>query len=487
MKLNEITRYAALAGLLAGSVLTGCNDDGDNGNEGGGELEVPETYSFESAFVEGESSVAFSGQVFRHILIAELNSYIGGMTAAIDGGSISDPDRASLMAGFERYLLFDSSVDGEAALELTTDPATLQDIHNDVSSDKDLIGKLAGNDATTDHRNWTEGGFAGWSDASIADEGGSIETPEGLIYAFLNQIAANAADRINSEPATDPLTGDDLPVTVTETGLDLAQLTQKFLLGAIAFSQGVDDYLDDDVEGKGLLSPNTRNGDATYSTLEHQWDEGFGYFGASIYYGDFSDDQLAGGDTNYRDIDEDGSIDLLSEYNFGHSTNAAKRDRGVAEINGGTDFTQDAWDAFRSGRALIRQALLDGDGELSESELNELRGYRDDAVAAWEGAIAATVVHYINDTIEVLEQEDPSFLELAKVFSEMKGFALGLQFNRNSPILDDFDELHTLMGDSPALPNDDQAVIDAYIEDLLEARDLMAAAYGFDEEWAQGW
>ena len=54
---------------------------------------------------------------------------------------------------------------------------------------------------------------------------------------------------------------------------------KKFLLGAVAFSQGADDYLDDDVAGKGLLVFGYIPAEGKkYSALEHAWDEGFGYF-----------------------------------------------------------------------------------------------------------------------------------------------------------------------------------------------------------------
>lgn len=40
-------------------------------------LVVPEVYEFSSRFVTGESSVSYSGQIPRHILIEDLKAYIG--------------------------------------------------------------------------------------------------------------------------------------------------------------------------------------------------------------------------------------------------------------------------------------------------------------------------------------------------------------------------------------------------------------------------
>jgi hypothetical protein len=83
----------------------------------------------------------------------------------------------------------------------------------------------------------------------------------------------------------------------------------------------------------------------------------------------------------------------------------------------------------------------------------------------------------------------------------MKGFALGLQFSPVSPFrasdsaLADLKNVLALMGDGPVLADGSQAGavgadlsrIDAYAEDLLTARGLLAAAYGFDEENVANW
>ena len=38
--------------------------------------------------------------------------------------------------------------------------------------------------------------------------------------------------------------------------------------------------------------------------------------------------------------------------------------------------------------------------ELTDDQIAELQVYRDQAVGAWEKAISATVVHYINDVLQ---------------------------------------------------------------------------------------
>lgn len=502
--------------MAALMTLAACGDDGDanstsNNNQptpdmapdmpdtdmDPDELVVPTTYTFESKFEAGKSSVAYDGQIARHVLIIELQRYIQGLSAQIDGGTFEPTDDGQVMAAFNFYIDFDSASNGEEPLSIMTTPKLLQTTYNDISKNKKLRDKIAGNDTSTDHVDWKTK-FAGWKDQTIAAHGGATTSPEGLITAFLETIEAQAIRRANGEV----LMGTDgvaLPVYVTPEGLDLDQLTQKFLGVSIAFHQGTDDYLDDDIMGKGLLADNTKAVDGkTYTELEHAWDEAFGYFGAAVNYADYTDEELsaAGGrdgyKAGYQDTNGDGKIDLLTEYNFGHSTNAAKRDRGSKDMT--VDMTKRAFDAFLRGRAIITRAA---GRALTPDELTALKAERDRAERAWEEAIAATALHYINDVLRDMEKfgtADYKFLDHAKHWGELKGFALGLQFNPRSPVTDaKFTELHDLIGDAPVLATADAAAITNYKTRLIAARKLLADAYGFpaanlgDDKGVGGW
>ena len=117
----------------------------------------------------------------------------------------------------------------------------------------------------------------------------------------------------------------------------------------------------------------------------------------------------------------------------------------------------------------------------------------DQAVDAWEAAIAATVVHYINDTIADTEaiDDDPgnySFLDHAKHWSEMKGFALGLQYNPRSKLsATDFAQVHVLIGDRPVLATATAVQRQAYVTSLIAARDIFQTSYGFSVANVEGW
>lgn len=439
---------------------------------------VPEHYAFESAFLPGVSSVNYTGQTMRHVLIMDLQRYIQAMTTAIDSATFAPDTAGQVVSALDFYFRFDSDSDGGESIGLSTDPAALQSVYDDISTNKSIVDKLAGNDPSTDYVDWTDGGFKGWSDAALAAHGGGIDSPEAFVVAIFSLIEKQAIDRAVDGIIPDGPDGQPLPVHVTPDGWDLDQLLQKFLTGAVAFHQAADDYLDDDVAGKGLLASNVPASESdAWTPLEHQWDEGFGYFGAAIDYKDYTDDLLAS--TGYRDSDEDGAIDLLTEYNFGHSTNAAKRDRG-AKAGGETDLTGDAIDAFLTGRAIIAAAA---GRELTEAELDALKEQRDKAILAWEKAIAATALHYVNDVLKSMATfgtDDYDYLTHAKRWAELKGFALSLQFNPRSPTRGEtFDELHTLIGDRPVLPGADTADIDAYRVALREARALLLDAYDF--------
>ena len=188
---------------------------------------------------------------------------------------------------------------------------------------------------------------------------------------------------------------------------------------------------------------------------------------------------------------------------LGNSTNCAKRDAGATVP---TSFTQDAFDAFVAGRKILQDA---GDaGELTAAQQAELDVHIVTASVTWEKCIAATVIHYINDVLSDMARfEDGLFvdldhyLDLAKHWGEMKGFALGLQFNPNSPFrtagsgvtVADLKTALSLMGDAPVLADGTQLgeVFEggaaAYTIDLIMARDILEDAYDFNAQNVANW
>ena len=475
----------AIAAVLA---LTGCtaDPDGDTGNDG--TVDQPGSYAFPSR-LDGESSVSYTGQVFRHILIAGLADRVGSLTSSIeDGDVVPTADGQEVSSSLLDFYAFDADSAFAAtsvSIDLHDDDvphlSLSQNSLADFGSGSYLEQKIAGHDTTGQHKEWSTE-FEGWGDKGAT-------SPHDLVLGWFAQLDTQAYGWMNGNYPTNPVSGGPISeVYVTTEGLDLQQLIQKFLLGAVAFSQGADDYLDDDLSGKGLNSDHSAmEAGQNYTALEHAWDESFGYFGATRDYIDYTNDEIAGKGGRedyahgYHDANDDGVIDLRSEYNFGHSVNAAKRDRGSIAA---TDYTGGAYEGFAVGRALLAST----EGPLTESQRGELAGYRDLALLNWELAIASTVVHYINDVLGDLgawasDQLDPTavasyrFETHAKHWSELKGFALSLQFNPRSPMSDlEFTNLQALIGEAPEIPdgsNDPAA-------NLLAARDLLKEAYDFE-------
>ncbi len=445
---------------------TALSTDTDTTIDTAGDTGTPvdlEGYDFPSAFTDG-SSVSYSGQIFRQLLIDDMKSHLGGMTDRLNAGTFF-PVAGEVETELDFYFEFDSDAYGQVPLLKTGSADVLQSVYDDVSSGKNLVEKIAGNDATGQHEDWTTG-MVGWDAVGIT-------TPESLVRAWFAQIDDQAVDW--AAGAT-PLGPDGSPVPavyVTPEGQDLQQLLEKVLRGALAYSQATDDYLDDDLADKGLNSSHEDPGDAAYSDLEHAWDEGFGYFGAARTYGSWTDAEISDKD---MDVDGDAAIDLLTEVCWGHSVNAGKRDAG-AEV--ATDMTADAWDGFLAGRTLLADTA---GSPLSGDQLAELQGYRDQAVLAWEQAIASTIVHYVNDTLQdmgAIGTDDYSFADHAKHWSELKGFALGLQFNRMSPMTADFAELHSHLGQAPVLPSAGGADVEDYADALIAARTLIVPTSTF--------
>ena len=138
------------------------------------------------------------------------------------------------------------------------------------------------------------------------------------------------------------------------------------------------------------------------------------------------------------------------------------------------------------GRFIITSAK----GALSADAAKELAAQRDIILLNWDKAIAATVVHYINDVLSDMSKigtADYDFYTHAKHWGELKGFGLSFQFNRFSPLKDDFVKFHDLVGDAPVLGTATKEDQDKYAQALKDARALLGKAYGFATNNVENW
>ncbi len=494
--------------------------DSDVDGEGDACDPIPTTYTYENE--SSESTVFYDGQNARQILISDLVDAMNALTR--DAGNVP----ADVVESLEFYYSLDAATrdgsytavfnlsGGENLIGNDTDAPAPTIAPGAVSGGDTLVSKTGGNDGSCANCVAFDSEFFGWA-VFEASDGANAQALVEEFFRLLGEEAADTSDTIITTGGTPANIG---VATVTEEGLDLRQLVQKLLLGVVTLSQGTGDYLSIDFGSEANLS--LRNGGAGPDTEgAHDFDEAFGYFGAARNFNDLDDGVIRNG-YSFAESDSivvDSAIDVRSEFNFGNSTNCAKRDQGSAGNANPTDYTKEAFDAFLLGREILQNAA--DAATLTEEADAALQDQITIASQTWEKCVAATVIHYINDVTTNMNDfvgeefaDLDNFLDLAKHWGEMKGFALGLQFNPRSPFrtgevvvdgtsqavsvtIDDLQMLLELMGTAPVLADGTQngvlAGADAataksdYLADLMTARDILEEAYAFDAENVANW
>ena len=413
----------------------GCEDEEATANDTDTmTMETPTEFFFESRFEEhaGESSVSYSGQVVRNLLVNDIKSLIasnvgGGNTATINSMMANDDPNLAIYTG--------------SGLN------TVQTKYHDISTSQ-LNDRLA-------------------AVISYTDPG----------------YGANAQDMITGWVA------ESEGYSVRPGGLDLGQMTQKVMWGAIAYWQGTSKYM-----SKIPNDDNTMSDDGDpYTAMEHHWDESFGYFGAARDYNTgYSDDTDRKTDP-YNDSNGDGLIDFKTEYNMGWAVTAAKRDL-VDGVSVDYDFTKTIFDAYLEGRTLI----------YNQAPLDEILVQRDIILNTWEKVVAAVSIHYINDTMSDLEAlisagdsnlawdnlpESGDGYKYNIHWAEMRAYAHGLIYNDFKLISDaDIATVLGYMGTAPAY-NDgsDFSAMQTLHDNLALAKPILQAAYGFSDAHMANW
>ena len=220
MKLNKVAVFA----FLSLFIFSACEDNNNDDEPAVTKITEPATYTFNSRFSEGVSSVSYTGQVVRNLLINDIKTQMG-----TDAGSKNPATLLSMMA----------NDDASRVILSKGDLSTVQSKYHDIST-SNLNDRLDAVESIT---------IPGYN-----------ATAKTLISGWLQESASTGKIRA--------------------TGLDFAQMTQKTMWGAISYWQATSKYMskiptDDNsvaVDGK------------TYTVMEHHWDESFGYFGAALDY-----------------------------------------------------------------------------------------------------------------------------------------------------------------------------------------------------------
>ena len=367
--------------------VASCTDGIQNGDETGIDcggacnpcevaLEVPATYIFER---DGSSTVSFGGQTTRILMSEELIDEMKDETSTI----------AIMNAMF--------------AHEEGNDDFSDPDLN---ASDKNIRGKTA---ASSDYfsNNATDQALI------RADFEGWIETQVNEVYPNWNVAAvAGTAGQIADGSSTRYITGQ---------GLEMNQVFNKSLIGALMVDQILNNYISSNVlDGfEDANDSETLVDGKNYTDMEHDWDEAYGYaFGTAQ---DLVDPRPTIGDDD----------SFLNKY--------------IGRVEGDDDFAGIAdaiYQAYKTGRA----AIVAKDYEERNTQAEILRGLISEV-------IGVRAVYYLQQGKNALDQPTPDFGGGFHDLSEGYGFIYSLQFTR--------------------MPNTDspyftKAEVDAFLEDLMD-------------------
>ncbi|MEM7269465.1 MAG: DUF4856 domain-containing protein [Pseudomonadota bacterium] len=335
------------------------------------------------------NSVAYTGQIARYVLHDSLKKLAGKG----DGGGNAAALEAQMMS---YYAGSDSDLPILAPTGKEGFPV-LQTMVNQISKGKNLSGKFY------------NGAMPAWPGDKTGKE----------VVEHMISLAAKSNKGYDAE-----------------NGMDWGQLISKFTLGAVSYSQAVDNYLDEKMGADNKPNDKPYKDGAYYTGKEHSWDEAFGYFGAAAHSAGLSGDVnyaiAKGKDLGAADANGDGVVDLKSEYVFGNAYYAADADK-----SGVTSYMADIVGAFVDGRNLIASA----NGEkLSSDQLAQLQGYAKTISDEWEKVLAEATFKYAGSVYkDIAKLQEASGDEKAKVYrayvkhwGELKGFAMALQTGKNN-------------------------------------------------------
>lgn len=340
-----------------------CADGVQNGDETGLDcggtctpcetaIENPDTYSFER---EGASSVDFSGQITRLKMGGEFVSAL----------SVHTNTSEQLQAMFAHE-------EGNADFSEADLNASDKSIRSKTAASVDLFADNATDQAII------RADFDSWIDSQV-DE------------VFVNWETAAAPGIAGQVPQ------DDRVRYVNAKGLEYNQMIAKSLIGALTLDQIVNNYLSPAVLDEGK---NRANNDAgileegeSYTTMEHKWDEAYGY--------------LFGLNTNAANpvAGENDGDRFLGSY-IGQ----------VAEDPDFSDLITASYEAFKLGRA----AIVAKDYEVRDEQA---------AIIKAKLALVPSVrgVFYLQAGKNALAQEVPNYGGGFHALSEAYGFIYSLQ------------------------------------------------------------
>ena len=336
-----------------------------------------------------KDSTSYTGQVARHVLHNSLKKLAG------KGNGNPNPELKATMMSY-----YSSKDAGRKIIDPTSkgEFKVKQTMVDEISKGKNLKGK----------------------------------TYKGLVNGFPGQMSGPEVFEFLIDKASSSNKGFD-PVT----GYNYPQLISKFMMGAVFYSQAVDNYLDEKLGADNKPNNKPYKKGAHYTGKEHSWDEAFGYFGAPAHAMDLNAKQAYGiakrKDIKVADANGDGVVDLKTEMTFAHAYYAADSDKA------GTKYMHTIVDAFIKGRQLIRDA--DG-AALTDQQRAQLMSYAKVIKTNWERVIAEAAFKYAGSCYKDLEKlrtivesngnASKAFAAYGKHWGELKGFLMALETSGRS-------------------------------------------------------
>lgn len=252
------------------------------------------------------------------------------------------------------------------------------------------------------------GNFSFTSDRQLKNKTFAPDLDNELFEGFFASAESASENGNAGVPAQDGIAGliereeSGSDILVDEKGREFTQLVEKGLMGAVFYNQIFNVYLTDDRIGPNVENEELREG-SNYTDKEHHFDEAYGYFDAPV------------------DFESGWPESRSDELRFWN-----KYSNGSDEQLG---FNDTIMDAFIAGRT----AIVNDD----QTELNEQVEVLYESL---ELLSAATAVHYINGTIQHLNNDNQG--EAFHTLSEAWAFVNALKYSPQRKItVDEIDEI----------------------------------------------
>ncbi|WP_010517563.1 DUF4856 domain-containing protein [Croceivirga radicis] len=404
--LKKIVPFAC---VIVGLTSCSLDDGGDDVIIDEIQIENPTSYTFER---DGASTVSFSGQTTRLRMGDEL------LAAMMDDSSTLE-ELEAMYAHEEGAADFSDADLNASDKNLLTKTAASVDYFSTNSAEQIAI--------RADFNSWlqtqVEEVFPNWNTVATAGVAG--------------QLADGASTRY-----------------VNAQGLEMNQVFNKSLIGALMVDQAINNYLSPDVLDAGDNPDNngaviTEEG-KNYTTMEHKWDEAYGYV-----FGQNADAANPNADL--------GADNFLNKY--------------LGRVEGDADFAgiaDDIFQAFKLGRAAIvakQYTVRDQQAVIIQDKISTIIGVR--------------AIYYLQQAKLELEKESPSYGTVFHDLSEGYGFIYSLQFTRDTSKEAPYftkNQVDALL--AQLLGDGDNGLWDVTPETLQDISETIANAFSFSLEAA---